>query len=131
MYHICDRHICNIYVCYAYHYYTSSTSFTFKIQICDIYLRIIYPLYFTHNFDIYRYVPYIFFVRVIILLYMFVYHIFMTSPLWLAVGPQTLNGRLFTNFKMCVLYITRHLRLGVRWDPVNRFNLTDDFCYSN
>ena len=25
-----------------------------------------------------------------ILLYMFVYHIFMTSPLWLAVGPQSL-----------------------------------------
>ena len=41
----------------------SSTSFTFKIQICDIYLTIICPLYFTYNFDIY--VPYsFFFVRV-------------------------------------------------------------------
>ena len=47
--HICNRHICNIYVCYAYHYYMSSTSFTFKIQICDIYLTIICPLYFTYN----------------------------------------------------------------------------------
>ena len=59
MLHICDRHICSIYVCYAYHYYMSSTSFTFKIQICDIYLTIICPLYFTYNFDIY--VPCIFF----------------------------------------------------------------------
>ena len=33
-----------------------------------------------------------------ILLYIFVYHIFMTSPLWLAVGPQSLSGWLFTNF---------------------------------
>ena len=42
----------------------SSTSFTFKIQICDIYLTIIRPLYFTYNFDIY--VQYSFFlVRVI------------------------------------------------------------------
>ena len=29
---------------------------------------------------------------------MFVYHIFMTSPLWLAVGPQSLLGGLFTVF---------------------------------
>ena len=43
----------------------SSTSFTFKIQICDIYLTIICPLYFTYNFDIY--VPYsFFFVRVVV-----------------------------------------------------------------
>ena len=65
---ICTRHICDIYVtdiyvtlyvCYAYHYYMSSTSFTFKIQICDIYLTIICLLYFTYNFDIY--VPYSFF----------------------------------------------------------------------
>ena len=33
------------------------------------------PIYFWYTF---------------ILLYMFVYHIFMTSPLWLAVGPQSL-----------------------------------------
>ena len=26
------------------------------------------------------------------------YHIFITSPLWLAVGPQSLLGGLFTNF---------------------------------
>ena len=37
----------------------SSTSFTFKIQICDIYSTIICPLYFTYNFEIY--VPYSFF----------------------------------------------------------------------
>ena len=34
----------------------------------------------------------------IILLYIFMYHICMTSPLWLAVGPQSLLGGLFTNF---------------------------------
>ena len=34
----------------------------------------------------------------IILLYMFVYHIFITSPLCLVVGPQSLKGELFTNF---------------------------------
>ena len=33
--------------------------------------------------------PYIFWYT-ILLLYMFVYHIFITSPLWLAVGPQSL-----------------------------------------
>ena len=33
--------------------------------------------------------PYIFLIYYN-LLYMFVYHIFMTSPLWLAVGPQSL-----------------------------------------
>ena len=32
----------------------------------------------------------IYFLYTIILLYMFVNHIFMTSPLWLAVGPQSL-----------------------------------------
>ena len=57
--HICNIYVTDIYVCYAYHYYMSSTSFTFKIQICDIYLTIICPLYFTYNFDIY--VPYSFF----------------------------------------------------------------------
>ena len=35
----------------------------------------------------------------------------MTSPLWLAVGPQPTQGGLFTNFQMCVLLITRLLRL--------------------
>ena len=29
---------------------------------------------------------------------MFVYYIFMTSPLWLAVGPQSIQGGLFTKF---------------------------------
>ena len=29
---------------------------------------------------------------------MFVYYIFMTSPLWLAVGPQSTQGELFTKF---------------------------------
>ena len=29
---------------------------------------------------------------------MFVYYIFMTSPLWLAVGPQSTSGGLFTKF---------------------------------
>ena len=33
-----------------------------------------------------------------ILLYRFVYHIFMTSPLRLAVGPHSILGGLFTNF---------------------------------
>ena len=54
------------------------------------------PLYFWYTF---------------ILLYKFVYHIFMTSPLWLAVGPRSLLGGLFTNFKICVLLITRLLWL--------------------
>ena len=57
--HICDIYvdICNIYVTDIYVTYMSvmhiitmsSTSFTFKIQICDIYLTIICPLYFTYN----------------------------------------------------------------------------------
>ena len=50
--------------CYAYHYYMSSTSFTFKTQICDTYLTIICPLYFTYNFDIYVQYSF-FFVRAI------------------------------------------------------------------
>ena len=41
------------------------------ISTCDQY----FPLYFWYT---------------IILLYMFVYDIFMNSPLWLAVGPQSL-----------------------------------------
>ena len=40
----------------------------------------------------------IYFWYIIILLFMLVYHIFMTSPLWLAVGPQSLKGGLFTHF---------------------------------
>ena len=46
----------------------------------------------------------------IILLYMFVYHIFMTSPLWLPVGPVSIRRIIFKKFK-CVLLITRLLRL--------------------
>ena len=72
---ICTRHIfdiyvhiCNIYVTDIYVTYMSVTHIItlcllphlhFKIQICDIYLTIICPLYFTYNFDIY--VPYSFF----------------------------------------------------------------------
>ena len=41
------------------------------------------PIYFRYTF---------------ILLEMFVYHIFMTSPLWLAVSPQSLWGGVFINF---------------------------------
>ena len=43
--------------------------------------------------------------------YIFLYDIFMTSPLWLAVGPPSLCGGLFTIFLMCVLLITRLLWL--------------------
>ena len=39
----------------------------------------------------------------VILLYMFVYHIFMTSPLWLAVGPQSLKEDYLQIFK-CVSF---------------------------
>ena len=35
----------------------------------------------------------------------------MASPLQLAVGPRPSQGGLFTNFLMCVLLITRLLRL--------------------
>ena len=38
---------CNIYVCYANHYYMSSTSFTFKIQIY-IYIQQFYVPYISH-----------------------------------------------------------------------------------
>ena len=51
------------------------------------------PIYFWYTF---------------ILLYMFMDHIFMTSPLWLAVGPQFLEGGLFTNY-INVFLITRLL----------------------
>ena len=40
----------------------------------------------------------IFLIYFYITIYVCVYHIFMTSPLWLAVGPQSLLGGLFTNF---------------------------------
>ena len=42
--------------------------------------------------------PYIFLIYYHITIYMFVYHIFFTSPLLLAVGPQSLQGGLFTIF---------------------------------
>ena len=59
----------------------------------------------------------------IILLYMLAYHIFMTSPLWLAVGRQSLSGGLFTNFYMC-FWLHGCCCYWEGWLLVNRFNHT-------
>ena len=68
-----------------------------------------------------------------ILPYMFVYYNSMTSPLWLAVGPQSLEKGVFTNVKMCTSLIAHLLwlvgRLGTR-KPVQPHKL-DGCNYSN
>ena len=56
-------------------------------------------------------------------IYVYVLH-FMTSPLWLAIGPQFQCGRLFRMFQMCVLLIAQLSRIVKGWVPINRFNHT-------
>ena len=92
------------YVFYAYHYYMSSTSFTFKIQICDIYLTIICPLYFTYNFDIYM-SHIVFFVREItVFTYLtYVKHALMNVATWFMRLP-CINCMFNTHFKKRLFY---------------------------
>ena len=53
---------------------------------------------------------YFWYTSTITLLYMFVYHIFMTFPLWLAVRPQSIR-RIIYKILMCVILIARLLLL--------------------
>ena len=45
--------------------------------------------------------PYIFLMYYYITTYMFLYHISMVSPLWLAVGPQSLRRIIYKSLNVC------------------------------
>ena len=64
---------------------------------------------------------------------MFVYHVFVASPIWLAVGPWSLWGGLFADFLMCVLLVKQLLRLVGRLSDRKPVwpHQRGDCCYSN
>ena len=84
---------------YLYRFYHSRLARA--LSFCnEMYQNVFRYEYLTFQTQIYLHKQYIFDTNIIqseyallfpfSILYMFVYHIFMTSPLWLAVGPQSL-----------------------------------------